>query len=72
MIAIGKENQFSEIMKCSMVTSSYRVGKITGTIGIMGPTRMPYSKLVSLVDYTAKTLSDALSDIKGTEEQSDG
>lgn len=72
VIAIGKENQFSDIMKCSLVTSTYRVGKITGTIGIMGPTRMPYSKLVSLVDYTARTLSDALSYIEGTEEKSNG
>ena len=72
VIAIGKENQFSDVMRCSLVTSTYRVGKITGTIGIIGPTRMAYNKLVSLVDYTARTLSDALSGIQRTEEKEDG
>lgn len=72
VIAIGKENQFSEIMKCSLVTSTYRVGNITGTIGIIGPTRMAYSKLVSLVDYTARTLSDALSGIESSKGKGHG
>ena len=43
LISIGKENKIDEIMKCSLVTSSYRVGNISGMIGIIGPTRMPYS-----------------------------
>jgi heat-inducible transcriptional repressor len=34
---------------------------VKGTIGVIGPTRMPYSKLVSIVDYTAKLLSAVLS-----------
>ncbi len=61
VITIGKENRFAEVMNCSLVTSSYQVGKISGTVGIIGPTRMPYSKLVSVVQYTARTISDALS-----------
>ena len=60
LITIGKENRFDEIMNCSLVTSSYKVGNISGTIGIVGPTRMPYSKLVSVVRYTARTITDAL------------
>ena len=60
LISIGKENQCDEIMNCSLVSSTYRVGKISGTIGIFGPTRMAYSKLVSVVQYTARTITDVL------------
>ncbi len=60
-ITIGRENRIQEIINCSVVTSTYRVGNITGTIGIIGPTRMPYSKLVSVVEYTARSISEVLS-----------
>ncbi len=62
IITIGNENTISEIRDCSLVTSSYKIGKVSGTIGVIGPTRMPYSKLVSIVQYTARSLTDALSD----------
>lgn len=61
IITIGKENKFTEVMNCSLVTSRYQVGKVSGTIGIIGPTRMAYSKLVSVVEYTARTISEVLS-----------
>ena len=67
-ITIGQENQFSEIMNCSLVTSSYQVGKIKGTIGIVGPTRMQYEKLASVVDYTAKTITQVLAGIEEKKE----
>ncbi|MGB2980710.1 MAG: heat-inducible transcriptional repressor HrcA [Candidatus Zixiibacteriota bacterium] len=60
-ITIGKEMERGEMESCSLVTSPYRAGKVRGTIGIIGPTRMRYSKLVSMVQYTAKLLSDVLS-----------
>lgn len=46
----------------SLVTSTYQAGKVKGKIGVIGPTRMPYSKLISLVDYTAKVLGEVLSE----------
>lgn len=61
VITIGRENRLSEIINCSVVSSSYRVGNITGTIGVIGPTRMPYSKLVSIVEYTARSITEVLS-----------
>ena len=64
IITIGAENKSQEILNCSLVTSKYKVGKVTGTIGIVGPTRMAYSKLVSVVDYTARTITDMLSGLK--------
>jgi heat-inducible transcriptional repressor len=60
-ITIGKEIETGEMQSCSLVTSPYEAGKVRGTIGIIGPTRMRYSKLVSMVEYTAKLLSDLLS-----------
>lgn len=60
-ITIGNEIQRGEMQPFSLVTSSYKAGKVSGTIGIIGPTRMRYAKLVSLVDYTAKLLSEVLS-----------
>jgi len=60
-ITIGKEIDRGEMQSCSLVTSSYRAGEVKGIIGILGPKRMRYAKLVSLVDYTAKLLSEILS-----------
>lgn len=61
VITIGAENKIDEIMSCSLVTSSYKVGNVTGTIGVIGPTRMQYNKLVSIVEYTAKSITKLLS-----------
>lgn len=63
VITIGHENTIAEIMNCSLVRSRYRVGNITGTIGVIGPTRMPYGKLVSIVEYTARSITEVLSGI---------
>ncbi len=68
VITIGKENRFSEIMNCSLVISSYRVGKISGTVGVIGPTRMAYNKLASVVECTARTITDVLAGIEEDEE----
>jgi heat-inducible transcriptional repressor len=62
VITIGSENTMQEIQNCSIVTSAYKAGKLSGLIGIIGPTRMPYSKLISIVEYTAKSLTEALSE----------
>lgn len=60
-ITIGKEAECEEVETISLVTSNYSAGEVKGTVGVIGPTRMPYSKLVSIVDYTAKLLSAVLS-----------
>ena len=61
VVPIGKEANLGNFEMCSMVTSTYKVGRSQGRIGVIGPTRMQYSKLVSIVDYTAKLLSRLLS-----------
>ncbi len=57
IITIGAENKAREIQSCSVVSASYKAGATMGTIGIIGPTRMPYAKLASLVKYAARQLS---------------
>ena len=61
-IFIGSQDEYSEIEGCSLVTASYssRYGT-AGTLGIIGPTRMPYSIVIPLVEYTARLVSDILS-----------
>ena len=46
----------------SLLSSIYQAGRFKGTIGIIGPMRMPYSKLLGIVDYAAKRLSEVLSE----------
>ena len=69
VIVIGQESKYAEIINCSLVAASYSVGEISGAIGIIGPTRMPYSKLVSVVEYTARTITEALSGIDEKKDQ---
>jgi len=61
VVTIGEEANLGKLNGCSLVTSTYRAGKTTGRIGVIGPTRMQYSKLMSIVEYTSKILSRVLS-----------
>ncbi|MEE9555301.1 MAG: heat-inducible transcriptional repressor HrcA [candidate division Zixibacteria bacterium] len=58
----GGDKDLAESKDFSLMSSTYSAGKFKGILGIIGPTRMPYSKLVSVVDYTAKRLSEILSE----------
>lgn len=59
-ITIGGENSSSELSDFTLVTSEYRVGGLKGVIGVIGPTRMPYEKVVAIVDYTSTIVSRIL------------
>jgi heat-inducible transcriptional repressor len=59
-ITIGEENPIEELRDCSVVSVSYRFGEFGGSIGVIGPTRMPYEYVVSLVDFLARTMGKAL------------
>jgi len=59
-ITIGDENRDELIKHCSLITASYHIGKISGTLGVLGPTRIRYSKMVALVDFMAKILTEVL------------
>jgi heat-inducible transcriptional repressor len=56
-ISIGSENPDLRAKDLSILSSSYRTHTISGTLGVIGPTRMDYSKLKSLVEFTAVTIT---------------
>jgi heat-inducible transcriptional repressor len=61
-IFIGGESKLVPMDEMSVVTAPYEVnGKIVGTLGVIGPTRMAYERVIPIVDITAKLLSNALS-----------
>jgi heat-inducible transcriptional repressor len=61
-IFIGGESQLVPVEEMSVVTAPYGVnGKVVGTLGVIGPTRMAYERVIPIVDITAKLLSNALS-----------
>ena len=60
-IFIGEESGYSVLDECSLVTSSYKVGdQVLGVLGVIGPTRMAYERVIPLVDVTARLVSAAL------------
>ncbi|MEI7993849.1 MAG: heat-inducible transcriptional repressor HrcA [Methylococcaceae bacterium] len=60
-IFIGEESGYKAFDHCSLVTSSYSVNdEIVGVLGVIGPTRMAYEKIIPFVDVTAKLLGAAL------------
>jgi heat-inducible transcriptional repressor len=60
-IFIGGESGLVPLDECSIVTAPYEVdGQIVGTLGVIGPTRMAYERVIPIVDVTAKLLSSAL------------
>lgn len=64
-IYIGGESQVIPYQELSVVTAPYEVdGQVVGTLGVIGPMRMPYEKMIQIVDITAKMVSSALSHSK--------
>lgn len=63
-VTVGTENQDEKLKSYSLVTSMYNVGDISGSVGVIGPTRMQYNKMIPLVDYVARTISAMLSNAK--------
>lgn len=67
-IQIGKENKNSAMENCSLITASYTVGaEQLGTIAILGPTRMEYSRVISLLEYISTDLSNVLTNLYQSE-----
>jgi heat-inducible transcriptional repressor len=59
-ITIGGENHSLALADFTLVTAEYRVGGLKGVIGVIGPTRMPYEKVVAIVDYTSSLVTRIL------------
>ena len=61
-IYIGRESQVVPFEELSVVTAPYEVGgRIVGTLGVIGPTRMAYDRMIQIVDITARLVGNALS-----------
>ena len=60
-IFIGEESDYEPFDNCTLVTAPYETdGSVAGVLGVVGPTRMDYNKVIPIVDVTAKLLSMAL------------
>ena len=65
-VRIGNENEIEEIKNCSLVTASYSIGDtLVGSIGVIGPTRMEYARVISLMDFIRKRINAELAKIFG-------
>ena len=59
-ITIGTEHDDEKLRDFTVVTAEYRTGSLAGMIGVIGPTRMPYDKVIALVNHTSQLLSELL------------
>ncbi len=60
-VIIGSETEYTELADCSLITAAYSGKRGTlGTLGVIGPYRMPYSTIIPIVDYTANLISRLL------------
>jgi heat-inducible transcriptional repressor len=57
-VTIGREHDDDKLEPYSVITARYSIGDVTGSIGVLGPKRMPYDRMIPLVDYVARTVSD--------------
>jgi heat-inducible transcriptional repressor len=63
-IFIGEESGYNALTDCSIVTAPYESdGQCVGVLGVVGPTRMPYEKVIPVVDVTARVLGHALASL---------
>ncbi|NLL05138.1 MAG: heat-inducible transcription repressor HrcA [Clostridiaceae bacterium] len=65
-IQIGKENEIEEMQDCSVVTANYNLGGLViGTIGIIGPTRMEYARVLAAMKYIRRKINEEIDRIIG-------
>lgn len=60
VISIGRENELPRMEEYSLVTKEYLIGDVRGRLGVIGPKRMEYSKIVAMVDFISSLLTDSL------------
>ena len=65
-VKIGKENYYEAMEHCSLITATYKLkGKVIGTFGVLGPTRMEYAKVISIVEFLTMVLTEKLCKVEG-------
>lgn len=60
---IGSENRTPSFQNCSLISAPYRIGNgsAVGTLSVLGPTRIEYARMISIVSYVARTLERMMS-----------
>ena len=58
MITIGAEHTDPRLNRFTLVTSEYKIGNVSGVLGILGPTRMPYEKVAAIVEHTSRLMGE--------------
>ncbi len=61
-VSVGEENQEERLKPYSVITTTYTAGDIVGSVGVIGPKRMQYARMIPLVDYVARTISQLFTD----------
>ncbi len=64
-ITIGNENAEEALRECTVVMSAYGAGEHRGAIGVIGPTRMPYGRVIPLVNYVSALMSELVNETYG-------
>ncbi len=59
-ITIGNENEIAEMQQCSVITSTYKVGDVFGVVGVIGPMRLRYQKVIPVVEFLASAITRKL------------
>ena len=66
MIRIGQEIALEGLEDCSFITTTYKIGDtISGNIGVIGPKRMDYSKVISQIDFVRYKINEQIKNING-------
>ena len=66
LVRIGDENAYKELQYFSLVATPYVMGEeMMGTVGVLGPTRMDYARVIPTVDFIAHSLSRTLDMLRG-------
>ena len=69
-VIIGGENQWDEMKDISLVVARYgQEGKVGGLLGVIGPTRMQYSRAIAVVRYMARMMNDLLAEVYGYDDE---
>lgn len=64
-VTIGEENPYAEMRECTLITSTYMYrDQVLGILGVVGPRRLPYPEVISIVNETARQVTDALSRVR--------
>jgi heat-inducible transcriptional repressor len=64
-VTIGEENPYAEMRECTLITSTYLYrNQVLGILGIVGPRRLPYPEVISVVNETARHVTEALSRVR--------